>query len=162
MQRCCPLLSTCLGVSEETVVAGQQWELTYREGRSGAELSAWGPGEIRQVPPKPGPSTETSRPAGPLTTITSPTSSAQSPCRHTAQPPPLSGPSAPASLTRPVLHPLTPLLESRGGDCPVQGTEDWGHPGTYLSTEHVSCTVAVQGNIELERNWWVAPHAERM
>lgn len=38
MQRCCPLLSTCLGVSEETVVAGQQRELTYREGRSGAEL----------------------------------------------------------------------------------------------------------------------------
>ena len=43
-----------------------------------------------------------------------------------------------------------PPLESRGGDCPAQGTEDWGHPGAYLSTELVSCMVAVQGNIELE------------
>ena len=52
MQRCCPLLSTCLGVSEETVVAGQQGELRYRERRSSAELSAWDSRETRPAPPK--------------------------------------------------------------------------------------------------------------
>lgn len=83
------------------------------------------------------------------------------PCRHAARPPPLSGPSAPASLTRAVLHLLTPLLASRGWDCPAQGTEDWGHPGTYLSTELVSCMVAVQGIQNEKQNWPVAPHGKR-
>ena len=72
MQHCCPLLSACLRVSEETVVAGQQGELGYRAREVRHRALCLGP-------PKPGPSTATSRPAGPLTTVTSPTSPPRAP-----------------------------------------------------------------------------------
>lgn len=121
-------------------------------------LGLWGD---KTDAPKPSPSTATSRPKTQvLTYITSPASSRPEPCRHAAATSSLWS-FCSCILTRPVLHLLTPLLASGGWDCPAQGTEDWGHPGTYLSTELVSCMVAVQGIQNKKQNWPVAPHGKR-
>ena len=79
MQHCCPLLSSCLSFRGDRGSRSAGGARLQREGRSGTELSAWGPRETRQEPPKPGPSTATSRPAGPLTIVTSPTSPPRAP-----------------------------------------------------------------------------------